>query len=216
MFLRRMKAIRLVEELPVRRQHLQLVLQRLREISHRMDAVRRELAQPHDDGDRARRRELRKELHRLMRITHETPGHAPPPACPHRRRSTYARDASPKTLDRQPAARRVDRQALSKPRHQLSRPDPRGKHRTVAGGRQVRAGPRLQVLDLCHVVDSPGDQPFHRRPQPHDPRSRPHAHHGQQGAGRRQPGHADAAAAVRRSRRRPTRRASRSTPPAAR
>ena len=46
MSLRRAKAIRLAEELPVRRQHLQLVLQRLRDISHRMDAIHRELNQP--------------------------------------------------------------------------------------------------------------------------------------------------------------------------
>jgi RNA polymerase primary sigma factor len=72
-FLRRLKAIRLVEELPVRRQHLQMVLLRLREISRSMDVALHELSQPHDRGDRARRMQVRKELHRLMRITHETP-----------------------------------------------------------------------------------------------------------------------------------------------
>jgi RNA polymerase primary sigma factor len=70
--LRRLKAIRLIEELPVRRPHLQLVLERLREISRRMDAIHAELSRPHGD-DPARSRELRKELHHLMRITHETP-----------------------------------------------------------------------------------------------------------------------------------------------
>jgi RNA polymerase primary sigma factor len=74
LILRRRKAIRLVEELPVRRQLLQLVLQRVRDIGHRMDAAVRELAEPHDLGGHARKMELRKELHRLMRITHETPG----------------------------------------------------------------------------------------------------------------------------------------------
>jgi RNA polymerase primary sigma factor len=73
MFLRRAKAIRLAEELPVRRQHLQVVLQRLREISHRMDLAQQELQQLHNGGDPGRRAELRKELHRLMRATHETP-----------------------------------------------------------------------------------------------------------------------------------------------
>jgi RNA polymerase primary sigma factor len=73
MLLRRRKAIRLAEELPVRRQHLQLVLQRLRDISHRMDAVHRELKQPHDPTNQASRVELRKELHRFMRVAHETP-----------------------------------------------------------------------------------------------------------------------------------------------
>ncbi len=73
MFLRHRKAIRLAEELPVRRQHLRLVLERLREISRRMDAAHRELQQPHGDGDRARRKEVRRELHHLMRVTQETP-----------------------------------------------------------------------------------------------------------------------------------------------
>ncbi len=73
MFLRRAKAVRLAEELPVRRQHLHVVLQRLREIGHRMDAAQRELKQIHNGDNPARRRELRKELHRLMRVTHETP-----------------------------------------------------------------------------------------------------------------------------------------------
>ena len=73
MLLRRSKAIRLAEELPVRRQHLQVVLQRLREISHRMDVARQELGQLHNGADAAQRAEARKELHGLMRVTHETP-----------------------------------------------------------------------------------------------------------------------------------------------
>lgn len=71
--MRRVKAIRLVEELLVRRQHLQPVLQRLEQIARCMDAAVRELSQLHDQGNRARKAEVRKELHRLMRITHETP-----------------------------------------------------------------------------------------------------------------------------------------------
>ena len=70
---RRVKAIRLVEEAPIRRQHLQLVFQRLREIARRMDAAARELSLPHGEEDRARRREVRRDLRHLMRITHETP-----------------------------------------------------------------------------------------------------------------------------------------------
>ena len=41
LLLRRAKAIRLVEETPVRRQYLGVVLQRLKEIARRMDAARR-------------------------------------------------------------------------------------------------------------------------------------------------------------------------------
>jgi RNA polymerase primary sigma factor len=73
LILRRLKAIRLVEELPVRRQHLQLVLQRLREISRQMQVAVGELSRPHSEGDQSHRKEVRRELHRLMRITHETP-----------------------------------------------------------------------------------------------------------------------------------------------
>ena len=56
----------------------------------------------------------------------------------------------------------------------LPRPDPGRQHRPDAGGRQVRISPRLQVLHLRHVVDSPGDHPGHRRPGPHDPHPGPH------------------------------------------
>jgi RNA polymerase primary sigma factor len=73
MFLRRLKAICLVEESPVRRQHLQLVFQRLEEIARCMNGAVRELSNPHAHTDLARRKEVRKELHRLMRITHDTP-----------------------------------------------------------------------------------------------------------------------------------------------
>jgi RNA polymerase primary sigma factor len=73
LLLRRLKVIRLVEESPVRRQHLQLVFERLREIGRCMDAAVGELSQPQRSLDRGRRLEVRKELHRLMRITHDTP-----------------------------------------------------------------------------------------------------------------------------------------------
>ena len=73
LLMRRAKAIRLVEESPVRRPHLQLVLERLGEIARHMDAAVRELAQLRAGGDPVRRAEVRKQLHHLMRITHETP-----------------------------------------------------------------------------------------------------------------------------------------------
>jgi RNA polymerase primary sigma factor len=72
LLLRRVKAIRLVEETPIRRQHLQLVFQRLREIARQMDAAAGELS-PRAQADRARRLEVRKGLRHMMRITHETP-----------------------------------------------------------------------------------------------------------------------------------------------
>ena len=39
---------------------------------------------------------------------------------------------------------------------------------------KYRIPPRLQVLHLCHLVDSPGDYPGHRRSGPHDPHSGAH------------------------------------------
>ena len=96
---------------PIRRQHLQLVLQRLREISRRMDAAHRELAQPHGDGDRARRKQVRKRVAPAHAGHTGDARHAAPPVGPHRRVPTHARSHSPETLGRQPAARRLDRQA---------------------------------------------------------------------------------------------------------
>ena len=79
-----------------------------------------------------------------------------------------------RTVGRQPAARRLDCQALSEPRPELPGSDPGRKHRADAGRRQVRVCSRLQVLDLCHLVDSPGDYAGHRRSKPHDPRAGSH------------------------------------------
>ena len=54
----------------------------------------------------------------------------------------------------QPAPRRLDRQALSRPRRSLSRPDPGGR---TGLNRAVEKFDwrRLQVLDLCPLVDPP-------------------------------------------------------------
>ncbi len=76
---RRAKAIRLIEESPVRRPYLELVLKNLREISARMDAAQRELRSlgpcPAESGAEvdAKHRELRRELRGLMRLAQETP-----------------------------------------------------------------------------------------------------------------------------------------------
>jgi RNA polymerase primary sigma factor len=51
----------------------------------------------------------------------------------------------------------------------VPRLDPRRQHRFDEGGGQVRIPPRLQVLDLCHLVDPSGHHPLHRRPGTHDP-----------------------------------------------
>jgi len=71
---RRVKAVRLVEEMGLRTQRLQPLLQKLRQISQRMDAIRRQLAAPHrNEEDFERAAELRRELCYLMRTAQESP-----------------------------------------------------------------------------------------------------------------------------------------------
>ena len=73
---RRVKAARLVEELGLRTQRLHPLLEKLKHIAERMQAIRQQLAAPcRDEDDLARAAELRKELHRLMR----TPCRKAPP-----------------------------------------------------------------------------------------------------------------------------------------
>jgi RNA polymerase primary sigma factor len=74
MLVRRVKAVRLVEEMDIRTQRLTPVLDKLQQISRRMDAIRTMLAKPcRDEYDRAQAVELRKELRQLMQITLESP-----------------------------------------------------------------------------------------------------------------------------------------------
>lgn len=71
---RRVKAVRLVEEMHLRTQRLQPSLEKLKLISQRMEAVRAQLAHAVSNGsDGARIVELRKELHQLMQMTLESP-----------------------------------------------------------------------------------------------------------------------------------------------
>ena len=71
---RRNKAVRLIEELNLRTQRLQPLLERLGEIARRMDALRNQIAEfEKSPDDQARVRELRSELRYLMRITLESP-----------------------------------------------------------------------------------------------------------------------------------------------
>ena len=59
------------------------------------------------------------------------------------------------------------------------RPHPGGQPRAHAGRREVRPPQGVQVLDLRHVVDPPGDRSGHRRQGPHDPAALPpRRHHG--------------------------------------
>ena len=67
------------------------------------------------------------------------------------------------------------------------------------GGREVRLPPRLQVLDLRHLVDPPGGHALARRQGPHDPHSRAHGRAAEQADPRRTA--ADPAARARTERR---------------
>jgi len=71
---RRVKAVRLVEELGLRTQRLQPMLDKLKQISQRMESIKKQLAEPSRDADHAALAvELRKELCYLMRLTLESP-----------------------------------------------------------------------------------------------------------------------------------------------
>ncbi len=63
----------------------------------------------------------------------------------------------------------LDCQEVHQPRPAVPGPDPGRQHRPDEGGGQVRIPPRLQVLDLRHLVDPPGDHPLDRRPGAHHP-----------------------------------------------
>jgi RNA polymerase primary sigma factor len=72
---RRIKAVRLIEEVGLRTQRLQPLLEKLREISLRMDMLMAEIRQLRGERSAAERvARLRQELHYLMRITFESQG----------------------------------------------------------------------------------------------------------------------------------------------
>jgi RNA polymerase primary sigma factor len=71
---RRNKAVKLVEEFGLRAQRLQPILEKLRQISDRMDCLSTQLADAKRHGfGEGHIREIRKELRYLMRITLESP-----------------------------------------------------------------------------------------------------------------------------------------------
>src|SRR5579884_334078 len=76
---------------------------------------------------------------------------------PHRQRRSD-RGTRQKTNDRgEPAPGGIYRQALFEPRYELSRPDSGRQYRTDESGREIRVATRVQIFDLCDVVDSASD-----------------------------------------------------------
>jgi len=73
MMFRRTKAVRLLEETPIRWQYLQIVLEKLKEIARRMEELQKQLADSTTQADAGRIVELHHELRRLMQFTLETP-----------------------------------------------------------------------------------------------------------------------------------------------
>ena len=74
----------------------------------------------------------------------------------------------------QPPARRLDREELPQPGPAVPRPDPGGHARPDPRRREVRLAPRLQVLDLRHLVDPAGGRARARRQGADDPDAGPH------------------------------------------
>ena len=87
----------------------------------------------------------------------------------------------------QPAPRDLDRQEVHQPRPAVPGPDPGGQHRPDEGRGQVRVPARLQVLDLRHLVDPPGDHALDRRSGAHDPHPGAHDRDDQQAGARLAP-----------------------------
>ena len=214
---RRRKTATLVEELSIRTQKVQPLMKKLEQISHRMDGLDASAqALKGNKAEKEQRANLEKELLDLMLITLEEPAELAQARLDHEAAVRRVRAGQARAFGGQPAARRVDRQEVPQPRPELPGPDPGGQHRPDAGRGQVRVPPRLQVLDLRDVVDSPGDHPRHRRPGPDDPHPGPHDRDDVEAAQRLQEAAPGDRAASRRSRRSPRRPASTFEEPEAR
>jgi RNA polymerase primary sigma factor len=70
---RRVKAVRLVEETPIRRHFLLAMLEKLQQTARRMEDLYKPGSESGQQADPARAAELKHELHNLIRLTLETP-----------------------------------------------------------------------------------------------------------------------------------------------
>ena len=182
---RRRKMLTLIEELSLRTRRVQAMMRQMEDSLARMDQIRAQLrALPETPENRDRRANLRRELRDLMIDTQETPKSLRKRGELMRRQYQDYESVKRELVRRKPPPGRLDRQEVPQSRPELPRPDSGGQHRPDAGGRQVRISPRLQVLDLRHLVDPPGHHAGDRRPGPHDPHPRAHDRRAQQAAER--------------------------------
>ena len=171
----RKRAVRLIEELGLRTQRIEPLIGTLEEFSRRVDELRDRIDQHRQMGGLLEEREAWTiEFRNILRATQETPDQPAEPDTLPEVRVRSVSGSQTRALGRKPPAGRLDRQEVSQPRAELPGLDPGGQRRPDAGGRQVRVSPRVQVLHLCHLVDSPGDHPRRGRPEPDDPHPGPH------------------------------------------
>ncbi len=184
---RRRKCLQLVEELSLRTRRVQPLIQQLAEFADRMEEIRQRL---HEIGSDSRskdeRANLRHELHDLMQLTQESPRSM-------RRRVDTIRQqfTEYESVKRELSSGNLrlvvsiakkyrnrgggfHRQEIPQSRPEFPGPDPGRQHGPDAGRGQVRVPPRIQVLDLRHLVDPPGDHAGHRRPGADHSHPRPH------------------------------------------
>ena len=148
----RRRARGLPQELHRLRARSALAQPRLQALGARLEEPRRPRQGPHQGAARPDPRARRGDRPRDPGIPQDRPDGA----------EGRARGAAGEEGDGggEPAPRHLDRQEVHQPRPAVPRPDPGRQHRPDEGGRQVRVPPRLQVLDLCDVVDPAGDHPL--------------------------------------------------------
>ncbi len=123
---------------------------------------------------------IRGDIHQLATDT----GLRNPRVPPHRQSRAEGRARSPPSEKgngrSQPSPRHLDCQEIHQPRPAVPRSHPGRQHRLDESRRQVRVPPRLQVLNLRHVVDPSGHHALNRGSGANHPHSRAHDRDDQQ------------------------------------